>query len=353
MIATMSGDVRRSYGLFLGLAGDERVRPLPARPPAVPRPHRSAGHGHRPQGAQHRTQGAPGPRGRRPGRRRSAGTRRTACTTSACPTWPSGPLYYSLYDAACVTIAAEFPDAGKGLKQTNTTPLTPIEVEEMVQLLMEADPQTVWNLITTHLRNGKSLREPRRHDPDRRGRADPADHGAAPVHRRPARRSTTATWPTTGCARSDNPYQPRVLYLMANFVNDVARSNKLYTSVLERECAGVDVDGRVARDAAARAGRGHPGVRRRRAPRRWPTRISTPARIAPPTSRRSRSPRASSRTIRTTRRSRTRRSRSTATTRRTCAIGCSSRPPGCSPGWPKMPGERDCYARFMKEWINN
>ena len=22
-------------------------------------------------------------------------------------------------------------------------------------------------------------------------------------------------------------------------------------------------------------------------------------------------------------------------------------------GWPKMPGERDCYARFMKEWINN
>jgi hypothetical protein len=23
------------------------------------------------------------------------------------------------------------------------------------------------------------------------------------------------------------------------------------------------------------------------------------------------------------------------------------------PGWPKMPGERDCYARFTKEWINN
>jgi ABC-type sugar transport system substrate-binding protein len=22
-------------------------------------------------------------------------------------------------------------------------------------------------------------------------------------------------------------------------------------------------------------------------------------------------------------------------------------------GWPKMPGERDCYGRFMKEWINN
>ena len=22
-------------------------------------------------------------------------------------------------------------------------------------------------------------------------------------------------------------------------------------------------------------------------------------------------------------------------------------------GWPKMPGERDCYARFMREWIRN
>ena len=21
-------------------------------------------------------------------------------------------------------------------------------------------------------------------------------------------------------------------------------------------------------------------------------------------------------------------------------------------GWPKMPGERECYARFMSEWIN-
>ena len=21
-------------------------------------------------------------------------------------------------------------------------------------------------------------------------------------------------------------------------------------------------------------------------------------------------------------------------------------------GWPKMPGERDCYARFMREWMN-
>jgi hypothetical protein len=28
MVATVSGDVRRSYGLFLGLAADEAMRPL-------------------------------------------------------------------------------------------------------------------------------------------------------------------------------------------------------------------------------------------------------------------------------------------------------------------------------------
>jgi len=22
-------------------------------------------------------------------------------------------------------------------------------------------------------------------------------------------------------------------------------------------------------------------------------------------------------------------------------------------GWPKMPGERDCYARFMRDWIRH
>ena len=44
---------------------------------------------------------------------------------------------------------------------------------------------------------------------------------------------------------SDNPYQPRILYLMANFVNDVAHANKLYSSVIEQECAGVRLRGRT------------------------------------------------------------------------------------------------------------
>ena len=40
--------------------------------------------------------------------------------------------------------------------------------------------------------------------------------------------STTATTANYWMRTSDNPYQVRVLYLMAHFVNDVARSNKLF-----------------------------------------------------------------------------------------------------------------------------
>ena len=39
------------------------------------------------------------------------------------PDMAVGPLYYSLYDAACVVLTEAFPDAGKTLKQTNQTPL--------------------------------------------------------------------------------------------------------------------------------------------------------------------------------------------------------------------------------------
>ena len=75
------------------------------------------------------------------------------------PDMAVGPLYYSLYDAACVTLTEAFPDhTGKNLKQTNKTKLTPEQVEDMVRLLMEADSQAVWDAITTQFRNGVSLR---------------------------------------------------------------------------------------------------------------------------------------------------------------------------------------------------
>ena len=43
---------------------------------------------------------------------------------------------------------------------------------------------------------------------------------------------------------STSPYQPRVLYLMANFVNDAARANKWHTPVMDNELADFDSAGR-------------------------------------------------------------------------------------------------------------
>src|SRR5262250_1330136 len=137
MVATMSGDVRRSYGLFLGLVDVQDT--------IAGRKARNTGH---------------------------KALRARAVTDLAdfigwdrshgvyyigVPDMAVGPLYYSLYDAACVTVANELPDAGKNLAQTNHTPLGADEVEAMVQLLMEADAATVWAQLTTHLRNGRSI----------------------------------------------------------------------------------------------------------------------------------------------------------------------------------------------------
>ena len=51
--------------------------------------------------------------------------------------------------------------------------------------------------------------------------------------------NTTITWLRT----SESPYRPRALYCMAHFVNDAARANKLFSSVMEAECAGFDQRG--------------------------------------------------------------------------------------------------------------
>ena len=268
------------------------------------------------------------------------------------PDMAVGPLYYSLYDAACVTVTDEFPDAGKGLKQANTTPLTPAEVEEMVQLLMEADAQTVWNLVTTHLRNGKSLTS----------LGDTIQVGAAELILRTTvpRQFTDGQHPFDYCnvanywmRTSQNPYQPRVLYLMASFVNDVARSNKLFTSVLERECAGFDADGPDAARALCRSSTRPSWPSISRAPPRSPTATSRRARIAPPTMaavavtacKFQDDPHNQKITHSTFEEY-----GHNSTHLRDRLLLASAR---LLAGWPKMPGERDCYARFMKEWINN
>src|SRR5262245_23691054 len=157
MIATMSGDVRRSYGLFLGLAADESVRPLlrdhllflgliDLQDTVVGRKARNTGHKALRARAVTDLADAIG------------WDRARGVYYIGVPDMAVGPLYYSLYDAACLTATPELPDSGKQIRKTNETPLTPAEVEEMIRLLMEADGSIIWNLVTTHLQSGKSIR---------------------------------------------------------------------------------------------------------------------------------------------------------------------------------------------------
>ena len=157
MIATVSGDSRRSYGLFLGLAEDQAVRPkladqlqylglIDLQDTVIGRKARNTGH--------------------KAIRARSiidlanfvGWDRSHGVYYMGIPDMAIGPLYYSLYDAVCVRIASEFADGGVNLKQTNQTLLSPAEVEDMVRQLMAADADTVWGLLTSHLTNGKSIK---------------------------------------------------------------------------------------------------------------------------------------------------------------------------------------------------
>jgi hypothetical protein len=349
MIATMSGDVRRSYGLFLGLVADERIRPLlrdqllflgliDLQDTIAGRKARNTGH-------------------------KALRARAIADLADfigweqargvyyiGVPDMAIGPLYYSLYDTACVTMTNEFPESGKHLKQTNEAPLSPGEVEEMVRLLMEADAPTVWNLITTHLRNGKSIRS----------LGDTIQIGAAELILRTTvpRQFTDGQHPFDYCntandwmRRSESPYQPRLLYLMAHFVNDSARANKLSRSVIEEECAGFDgadwtpaalleeldeaiLAFDVPRTTALARAYLKSGADRR----------AYLARVAVTACKFQDDPHNQKITHSTFEEY-----GHNATHLRDNLLLATVR---LLAGWPKMPGERDCYARFMKDWIN-
>jgi hypothetical protein len=348
LIATMSGDVRRSYGLFLGLAAEEANRPLLRDQllflGLIDLQDRVAGRKARNTGHKALRARAVADLAAVIGWERAHGV-----YYMGVPDMAIGPLYYSMYDAACVTITAEFPDAGKSLKQTNQSPLTPAEVEEMVRLLMEADGETVWNQLTAHLKNGKSLRS----------LGDTIQMGAAELLLRTTvpRQFTDAQHPFDYCnvanywmRTSDNPYQARVLYLMAHFVNDVARSNKLQTSVIEGDCAGFDASGRSAAslleelDEAILAF----DVPRTTAVadaylRSGADRAAYQTAVAVTACKFQDDPHNQKITHSTfeeyAENSTHMRDRLLLATVRLLA------------GWPKMPGERDCYARFLKDWI--
>jgi len=347
MIATMSGDVSRSYGLFLGLAADERVRPLlrdhliflgliDLQDTIAGRKARNTGH--KALRARAVTDLA-----EFIGWERSHGVHYIGV-----PDMAVGPLYYSLYDAACVTVTNDLPDAGKNIPATNHTPLTPGEVEELVELLMTADAPTVWALITTHLKSGKSIKS----------LGDAIQIGAAELILRitVGRQFTDGQHPFDYCntanywlRATESPYQARVLYLMANFVNDAARSNKLFTSVLERECAGFDGAGRSPDALLAEL---DDAILAFDAPRTTALasaylksgadRAAYMATVAVTACKFQDDPHNQKITHSTFEEY-----GHNSTLLRDRLLLASAR---LLAGWPKMPGERECYARFIKEW---
>jgi hypothetical protein len=350
MIATMNGDSRRSYGLFIGLAEDEATRPalhdtleflglMDVQETVIGRKARNTGH---------------------------KAIRARAVTDLAnyigwekshgvfymgVPDMAIGPLYYSGYDAASVLLAGEFEDAGKSLKQKNQTPLSPAQVEDMVQQMMLADHDTVWGLLTTHLKNGVSIKS----------LGDTIQVAAAELILRTtvARQFTNGQHPFDYCnvannwmRNSANPYQARILYLMANFINDVAHENKLQKSVIEEECAGYDPIGRAPQALLAELDEAIMSLDYAKSTavanaylKSGADRRAYMETVAVCACRFQDDPHNQKITVSTFEEyghnSTHLKDRLLLATPRLLA------------GWVKMPGERECYARFMKDWIYN
>jgi hypothetical protein len=351
MIATMTGDSKRAHGLFLGIAEDEKNRSalretieflgiIDLQDTVIGRKARNTGH--KAIRARAVTDLA-----NYIGWERSHGV-----FYMGVPDMAVGPLYYSLYDHVCVHINAEFPeDAGKNLKKTNQAKLSPLEVEEMLDVLMTADQDTVFNLVTTHLKAGKSIKS----------LGDVIQLGAAELILRNTipRLYTTGQHPFDYCnvannwlRTTDNPYQARALYLMANFVNDVAHENKFYTPITADEVAKFDLSGRspatllkdldeaiMALDAPRATAVADAYLRTGADRRPYMETVSLAA------CRFQDDPHNQKITI-----SSFEEYENNETHLRDRLLLASAR---VLAGWVKMPGERDCFARFEKEWIYN
>ncbi len=349
MIATMTGNSKRCHGLFLGLAEEPESRKalqdtleflglIDIQETVIGRKARNTGH---------------------------KAIRARAVTDLAnyigwekshgvfymgVPDMAVGPLYYSLYDAASVLMAAEFEDAGKSLVE-NQAPLSRAEVENMLQQMMLADGQMVWNLITTHLKNGKSIRS----------LGDTIQLGAAELILRTtvARQFTNGQHPFDYCNVANNwirnsasPYKARILYLMANFINDVAHENKLVNSVIEDEIDGYDGVGRsseallrelddaiMSLDAPRATAVAHAYLKSGSDRRAY---METVALCA---SRFQDDPHNQKITVSTFE------EYGLNTTHLKDRLLLAT--PRLLAGWVKMPGERECYARFEREWKYN
>jgi len=350
MLATMGGQVERSYGMFLDLAADATARDrlrdqllflglIDVQDTIVGRKARNTGH------KALRARAIVG-LADYVGWERAHGVFYTGV-----PDMAVGPLYYSLYDYVCVQLTNAFPDLGRSLVQTNQTPLAPREVEAFVDMLMTGDQDTVFGQLTEHLKNGKAIRS----------LGDTIQLGAAELILRNTvpRAFTDGQHPFDYCntgnywlRTSNSPYQPRILYMMANFVNDSARSNKWTKSVIESELSGFDFANRdpdsllveldeailafdIARSTAVAHAYLQSGADRSKY-------MATVALVA---SKFQDDPHNQKITH-----SAFQEYEHNSTHLKDQLLLVAVRQLA---GWPKMPGERDCYARFMKEWIRH
>jgi hypothetical protein len=215
---------------------------------------------------------------------------------------------------------------------------------------MTADAPTVWARVTSHLRGGASIRS----------LGDAIQMGAAELILRTTvpRQFTDGQHPFDYCNTANtwlrttaSPYRARVLYLMANFVNDAARANRLVRPVIEDECAGFDGGDRTPDalleelDAAILAY----DVPRATAIanaylRSGADRAAYMSAVAVTACKFQDDPHNQKITHSTFEEY-----RHNATHLRDRLLLATVR---LLAGWPKMPGERDCYARFLKEWMN-
>jgi len=216
---------------------------------------------------------------------------------------------------------------------------------------MLASGDEVWDLITAHLKNGKSIRS----------LGDTIQLAAAELILRTtvARQFTNGQHPFDYCNVANNwmrthksPYKARILYLMANFINDVAHENQLTKSIIEDEAAGYDGSGRspqallrelddaiMALDAPKATAVANAYLKSGADRRPY---METVALCA---CRFQDDPHNQKITVSTFE------EYGLNTTHLKDRLLLAT--PRLLAGWVKMPGERECFARFEKEWIYN
>jgi hypothetical protein len=347
MLATMGGEVERSYGMFLDLAADPEARDklrdqimflglIDIQDTIAGRKARNTGH---------------------------KALRARAITGLAdyvgwdnahgvfytgVPDMAVGPLYYSFYDSVCVILAEAFSDGGKSLREANKTPLTPAEVEAFVEVLMCGDGQQVSDQIVAHLKAGISIRS----------LGDAIQIGAAELILRNTvpRKFTDGQHPYDYCNTANHwirggtsPYQHRVLFLMANFVNDSSRANKWTTSVIGDEIKGFDGAGRspqallkqldesiMAFDIAGSTATAHAYLQSGADRRAYMETVALTACKFQDDPHNQKITHSSYEEY-----------ENNSTHLKDNLLIAAVRQLA---GWPKMPGERDCYARFVSDW---